>query len=178
MPSSNAQHHGALARYVAMPVIVAALSACDPYACKTDARSAEYTGRLGETVAPAGDIPSSQSGRIFVGLNEWRGSDSQRNVVASVTVKGFATAVSEIHVHEGTPAAPGRLLWSTSHGYLVGDTIWNAYTDLFHGPAPWSDFWGALDAGHAYFEVHTPTGGSVTGALRQQSVSPFAPACT
>ena len=165
-------------RYPFALLVVLVVSACNPYACETDARGATYVGRLGQTVAPTADHTSLDSGRIFVGLNEWRGSISQQSLSASVKVKGFVPAVSEIHVHEGTPANPGRLLWKTGHGYIVGDTIWNAYLDLFPGPASWADFWSALDEGRAYFEVHSPAGDSVTGALRQLSVSPFTPACT
>jgi hypothetical protein len=73
---------------------------------------------------------------------------------------------------------PTLAAWKTGHGYIVGDTIWNAYSDFFPGPASWADFWSALDEGRAYFEVHSPAGDSVTGALRQLSVSPFTPACT
>jgi hypothetical protein len=165
-------------RYPLLLLVAFAVCACDPYACATDARDATYVGRLGQAVAPIGDHTSLDSGRIFVGLNEWRGSISQQSLSASVKVQGFVPAVSEIHVHEGTPANPGRLLWKTGHGYIVGDTIWNAYLDLFPGPASWADFWSALDEGRAYFEVHSPTGDSVTGALRQLSVSPFTRACT
>ena len=159
-------------------LVACVLSACNPYACETDARSAIYVGRLGQSVAPTADLTALDSGRIFIGLNEWRGSQAQQNVSASVNVQGFTSAVREIHVHEGTPATPGRLLWKTSNGYLVRDTVWNAYTDLFAGPASWTDFWSALDDGRAYFEVHSPSGASVTGALRQESVSAFSPACT
>lgn len=100
MSSSVAIRHGMQSRCLATAVTVATLSACHLYTCETDARSAEYAGRLGAAVAPAGDIPSSESGRIFVG------------------------------------------------------------------------------AGHAYFEVHTPSGEGIAGGLRQQSISPFSPACT
>ena len=159
-------------------LVACALSACNPYACETDARSAAYVGRLGQSVAPTADLTAFDSGRIFIELNEWRGSAAQQSVSASVNVQGFVSAVSEIHVHEGTPANPGRLLWKTSNGFLVRDTLWNAYTDLFAGPASWADFWSALAGGRAYFEVHTPSGASVTGALRQESVSAFTPSCT
>ena len=165
-------------RYSFLLLVVLTVCACNPYGCTTDARDAIYVGRLGETVAPTGELTAQDSGRIVLGLNEWRGSQPQQSTSASVTVKGFVPAVSEIHVHEGTPASPGRLLWKTDHGYLVGDTVWNAYLDFFEGPAPWSDFWSALNEGRAYFEVHSPSGDNVTGALRQQRVSPFRPACT
>lgn len=165
-------------RYFLAPLVACVLSACNPYACETDARSATYVGRLGQSVAPTADLTAVDSGRIFIGLNEWRGSVTQQNVSGSVNVQGFVSAVSEIHVHEGTPANPGRLLWKTSNGYLVRDTLWNVYTDFFAGPASWADFWSALGGGHAYFEVHSPSGGSVTGALRQESVSAFSPSCT
>jgi hypothetical protein len=165
-------------RYPLALLVACVLSACDPYACGTDARSATYVGRLGESVAPTAALTALDSGRIFIGLNEWRGSDDQQNVSASVNVQGFLSAVSEIHVHEGTPANPGRLLWKTSNGFLVRDTLWNVYTELFAGPASWADLWSALDGRRAYFEVHSPSGASVTGALRQESVSAFTPSCT
>ena len=152
--------------------------ACNPYACGTDARDASYGGRLGQTVAPSERLTEQDSGRIFVLLNEWRGSTSQQNVIASVRVRGFVSAVSEIHVHQGTPAAPGRVLWKSTVGYLAGDSVWNTYLDLFAGPASWSDFWTALDEGRAYFELHAPSGESVSGGLRQLGASPFRPSCT
>jgi hypothetical protein len=165
-------------QYALTLLVACVLSACNPYACETDARSAAYVGRLGQSVAPTAELSALDSGRIFIDLNEWRGSLAQQNVSASVNVQGFLSAVSEIHVHEGTPANPGRLLWKTGNGFLVRDTVWNVYTDLFAGPASWADFWSALDGGRAYFEVHSPSGASVTGALRQESVSAFTPSCT
>ena len=165
-------------RYAFALLDVCALAACNPYTCETDARSAAYVGRLGQSVAPTADLTAFDSGRIFIELNEWRGSAAQQSVSASVNVQGFVSAVSEIHVHEGTPATPGRLLWKTGNGLLVRDTVWNVHTDLFAGPASWADFWSALDGGRAYFEVHSPSGASVTGALRQESVSAFTPSCT
>lgn len=159
-------------------LIVSSLGACNLNRCETEARSASYAGRLGQAVASASDLAGGDSGRIVVQLNEWRGWETQHNVVGLVYVRGFVPAVSEIHVHEGTPATPGRLLWKTGNGYLVGDSIWNASRDLFPGPASWDEFWNALDEHRAYFEVHSPSGASVTGGLMQTSTAPYSPACT
>jgi hypothetical protein len=177
MPPSDAERHHRIARYVAMALAVAAVNACNPYACETEARSAEYDGRLGQAVAPTVPLTAADSGRVFILLFEVRGPDPQQSVQASVNVKGFATAVSELRVREGAPGSPGRLLWSTTNGYLVGDSLWNA-TDFFHGPASWADFWGALNAGHAYVEIQTPTDATVNGGLRQGTLSPYSAACT
>jgi hypothetical protein len=154
------------------------LGACNLYRCETEARSAGYAGRLGQAVASASDLAGGDSGRVEVLLNEWRGWDSQQSVIALVNIRGFVPAVSEIHVHEGTPATPGRLLWKTANGWQVGDSIWNSSRDLYPGPASWDDFWKALDEHRAYFEVHSPSGASVTGGLMQTSTSPYSPACT
>lgn len=166
------------ARQLIVCVAVAAVTACDPYQCGTKARGADYVGVLGQAVAPPGDIASTVNGRIYLGLNEWQGSVAQQNVVASVNIVGFLPAVSEIVVREGTPATPGRALWSTSTGILVRDSVWNASQVLFEGPATWSDFWNALDTGHAYLEVHSPTDATVSGGLRQAHGGTFTPACT
>ena len=165
-------------RLLFLLLLAAGLEACDPYACTTKARSATYVGRLGESVAPTTDLTLFDSGSVILLLNEWRGSVSQQSVEAGVNVQGFVPAVSEIHVRAGTPANPGRVLWRTDHGYLVRDTIWNSYRDLFAGPGTWADMWNLLDAGEAYFEVHSPAGDSAAAGLRQETATGFTPSCT
>jgi len=151
--------------------------ACNPFACTTEARSATYVGRLGEATPP-GTVADGDSGRIFLMLNEWRGSSPQLSTIVSVKVKGFVSSVSEVDVLEGTPAQPGRLLWSRTTGLLVGDTTWNGGPDLFAGPASWTELWTLLDRGTAFFEVRSSSGASVSGGLRKQESTPFSPACT
>src|SRR5437867_9222711 len=92
------------------------MAACNPYKCGTDARSATYVGLLGHSAPPVLPVAETDSGRVFLMLNEWRGSMSQQNVIASVAIRGFVSRVSEIHVHEGAPANPGRLLLRSVSG--------------------------------------------------------------
>jgi hypothetical protein len=117
-------------------------------------------------------------GRVFLMLNEWKGSVTQQNVDASVNVWGFVPNVSEIQVREGTVTTPGRVLWTSTVGILVRDSTWNNGRELFGGPATWSDFWDRLNTGQAFFEVHSSNGTTVSAALRQVSSSPFSPSCT
>ena len=170
------ENRPALVALVAV-LVAAGVAACDPYACGTEARSATYAGLLGQAVPPTSPPAESDPGRIFLELNEWRGAISQQNVIASVNVRGFVSAVSKLHVHAGTPANPGRVLWESTSGYLVGDSIWRTGIILFEGPGPWSDLWTLLEGGGAYLEVHSPSD-SISGGIRQVSSSPFSPSCT
>jgi len=154
------------------------MAACNPYKCGTDARSATYVGLLGHSAPPVLPVAETDSGRVFLMLNEWRGSMSQQNVIASVAIRGFVSRVSEIHVHEGAPANPGRLLLRSVSGYLVGDSAWKTGIDLFAGPASWQDLWTRLDDGDAYFEIHSPSGDSISAGLGQAAISDFWPSCT
>ena len=163
---------------VLLAVIVAGTAACNPYACTTDARSATYSARLGQAVAPTSEVPERDSGRVFLAVNEWRGSVTQQNVIASVNVWGFVPTVSNLQVREGTPASPGSILWKSSNGYLVRDSTWNTGIDLFEGPGNWTDMWNLLAQGRAFLEVHPVSGDSVSAALSQVSSSPFSPSCT
>jgi len=165
-----------MAGLLALLVTLGAI-ACDPYACTTDYRSATYVGRLGDAVAPSGNLGDRDSGQVFLELNEWRGSASQQSVLASANVWGFVSGVSEIHVHEGAPGNTLRLLWKSANGYLVRDSIWSTGIDPFGGPAAWADVCNALNEGRGYVEVHSPTGDSVSAGLRQTSISPFSPSC-
>jgi hypothetical protein len=159
-------------------VITVGVTGCDPYRCGTDARSAIYEGRLGQSTPPAVTLADSASGRVALMLNEWRGSTSQQNVIASVNIRGFVSTVSELHVHEGQPGDAGRVLLKLANGYLVGDSAWKTGIELFAGPASWGDLWGLLNGGRGYLEVHSSSGDSVSAALGQASVSDFAPSCT
>jgi len=159
-------------------LLASSTAACDPYACGTEARSASYAGALGQAVPLASPPAAGDSGWIFLELNEWRGFESQQGVIAAVNVRGYVTAVSKLHVHEGAPDRPGRILWESANGYLAGDSIWQTGINRFEGPGPWSDLWTLLDSGRAYLEVHSPLGDSVAGGLRQVSSSPYSPACT
>jgi hypothetical protein len=162
---------------VSCAALLLVAAACNPYECLTDSRSATYAGKLGQAVAPA-NVAESDPGRAFLLLSEWRGSIEQQNVHASVTIAPFMTGVREVHVHAGTPTNPGRLLWRSTTGSVVGDSIWNLYGELFAGPGTWSDFWNQLDRGSAFLEVHSATGDSVTAGLRQTNADPFTHSCT
>ncbi len=159
-------------------VITVGVAACDPYQCGTEARSATYEGRLGQSIPPTVTLADNASGRVFLMLNEWRGSISQQNVIASVNIRGFVSTVSEIHVHEGRLGDSGRVLLKLANGYLVGDSAWKTGMELFAGPASWGDLWSLLNSGRGYFEVHSSSGDSVSAALGQASISDFAPSCT
>src|SRR6185312_14499132 len=136
-----------------LPLVAAVttfIAGCNPYQCGTDARSATYAGRLGQLVARTSPS-ASDSGGISLMLNEWRGSVTQQGVIAFVRVRGFVSGVSKLHIHEGTPANPGRTLWESANGYPAGDSVWQTGINPFEGPGPWSDLWNLLESGGAYF---------------------------
>jgi len=163
-----------------LPLVAAVttfIAGCNPYQCGTDARSATSGGRLGQLVARPSPS-ANDSGGISLMLNEWRGSVTQQGVIAFVRVRGFVSGVSKLHIHEGTPANPGRTLWESANGYLAGDSVWQTGINPFEGPGPWSDLWNLLESGGAYFEIHSPVGDSISAGLLQVSSSPFSPSCT
>lgn len=173
MPSFSASAPG---RGLLFSLVALGVSACNPFQCVTDSRSAEYVGRLGEPVAPS-SIAIDDPGRIDIMLNETRGGISALGVIASVKIKGFTVGVTDIEVRAGTPNAPGRVLWRSRGGMFAGDSIWFD-NGQFAGPGEWSDFWDSLNDGRAYFVVHSPSGSSFAAGLRQTTSSGFSPACT
>jgi hypothetical protein len=100
-------------------------------------------------------------------------------VGVSLNVWGFADSVETVELHQKSGSNAGRLLFSTSSGYLVRDSVWNGYPVPYAGPLSWDDFWNTLNAGNAYVELHPANGKSVVkGALGVVSSSGFQPACT
>jgi len=167
-----------IARSMLCTAMVAfAASGCGLYECVTESRSATYSGQLGQSVAPP-MVGERDDGRVFLSLNEWRGGIEQQSVIASVNIVGFVPEVSEVHVHAGSPANPGKILWSSHTGLVIRDSVWNNFNELFGGPASWSEFWDSLNAGRAFIEVHSASGASASGGLRQEQIDGFSKSCT
>ena len=167
-------HRSALALLLA----AFAMTGCGLYECATESRSATYVGRLGQSAAPANAAGDPDDGSVYLLVNEWRGSITQQSIIARVNIVGFVAGVSELHVHAGSPANPGRLLWRSSAGILVRDSIWQNFGEIFAGPATWGDLWSALDEGRAFIEVHSASGASASAGLRQEHIEPFSRSCT
>ena len=161
----------------ALTLAAMAASGCGLYECITESRSATYAGQLGQSVAPA-THGERDDGSVTLLLFELRGGDEQQSVNARVNIVGFVPDVSEIHVHQGSPANPGRILWSSRSGFLVRDSVWQNFGELFGGPATWSDLWDSLNAGHAFIDVHSASGASAAAGLRQEQIEAFSKACT
>lgn len=164
----------------AISLLLAAFASagCGLYECATESRSATYVGRLGQSIAPANVAGDPDDGSVSLLLNEWRGSITQQNVIARVNIVGFVPGVSELHVHAGSPASPGRLLWRSSAGILVRDSVWQDFGEIFAGPATWGDLWSALDEGRAFIEVHSASGASASAGVRQEHIETFSRSCT
>ncbi len=156
------------------------LSGCfNPYECLAEYRFAEYRGRLGVQDPLTVDLTARDSGRIYFSLDETRGVDVQRQVTVSVNVWSFADSVADVHVHERTGSRAGRLLFSTSSGLLVRDSVWNGYPQLYSGPVSWSELWEALEDDNAYLEVHPAEGQAASiGRLTLVRTRGFQPSCT
>ena len=155
------------------------LSACNPYACLSEYRFAEYKGQLGLDGSLEGEVDIRNPGRIYVSLDQTKGSGSSRQVSVSLNVWGFADSVDVIHIHEGSGSREGRLLYSTSAGYLVRDSVWNGYPQEYLGPVSWEDFWDTLEDETAYLELHPANGRQpVRGRLTLSRKRGYQPGCT
>ena len=155
------------------------VAACNPLGgCQTDYRGALYYGVLGQNVAPATRPQPSDSGSVFIGLNEWQGGVTQQTIDMAVKVRGFMPTVSKVQVYAGTIASPGGLLWESSTGSLTTDTVWTSTGIAFLGPGTWNQLWSALQADSGFFRVISPAGDTVSAGLKQSLNIPFGPACT
>ncbi|MBA2707221.1 MAG: hypothetical protein H0U59_05395 [Gemmatimonadaceae bacterium] len=164
---------------MAATIGLALLASCNPYGCQAEHRFAEYKGRLGIQIPLTEELSASDSGRIYFSLDEYRGAGGQNQVPVSVNVWGFASTVSEVHVHQRSGAGSGRLLFGTSSGYLVRDSVWNGYPQIYSGPGSWSDLWDTLNDDNAYLELHPAAGGSpVQARLTLARSRGFQPSCT
>lgn len=157
-------------------VVVAGIVACNPYQCVTDYRAAVYKGHLDVLIAPATQPEVLDSGAIFLGLNEFRGGATQQSLHVAVNNLGVLDSVTAVHIHQGTPTNPGPLLWQSTQGSRVGDSIFND-TELFQGPGSWPDLWNVLGQDGGYIEALSPTDSAPAG-LRKISETPFSPSCT
>ena len=168
-----------IAAMIAGAILVMVGGCLNPYACLAEYRFAEYRGRLGVQDSVTVDLTARDSGRIYFSLDEGRGPDAFRQVTVSVNVWSFADSVEEIHVHEREGSRAGRLLFSTSAGLLVRDSVWNGYPQQYSGPVSWSDLWEALEDDNAYLEVHPGPGQDATrGRLSLVRTRGFQPSCT
>jgi hypothetical protein len=157
-------------------VVVAGIVACNPDQCVTDYRAAVYKGHLDVLTPPATQPEVLDSGAVFLGLNEFRGGAAQQSLHVAVNSLGVLDSVTAVHIHQGTPTNPGPLLWQSTQGFRLGDSIFND-TELFQGPGSWADLWNVLDQGGGYVEALSPTDSAPAG-LRQVSKTPFGPTCT
>lgn len=154
-------------------------SACiNPYACQAEYRFAEYKGILGVNELIERDVAQNEAGRIYLSLNEGRGAGAFRQVSLSFNVWGMVDSVAEVHVHKANGSESGQLLFSTSAGYMVRDSVWNGYPQAYSGES-WSELWSTLEEGNGYVEIHPAAGlPPVRGRLTPANSRGFQPSCT
>ena len=155
-------------------------SACiNPYACRAEYRFAEYRGILGVDERIDREVGQREAGRVFLSVDQARGVDPYEQVLVSVNVWGFVDTVAEVHIHRASAPNAGRLLFSSTAGYMVRDSVWNGYPQLYSGPVSWSEVWSTLEDGEAYLEIHP--GASVPpvrARLTQARARGYQPSCT
>lgn len=162
-----------------MIALTLAVAACNPYACLAKSRSSEFRGQLNSDAPPAATLTVLDPGIVFVQLGEQEGVGSQQIVGLAMNVWGFADSVEAVELHQKTGSKAGRLLFSTSAGYLVRDSIWNGYPVPYGGPLSWDEFWKTMNDDNAYVELHPGNGKPVVkGALGLVRRSDFQPSCT
>lgn len=162
-----------------MLALVLSLIACNPYACLAKSRFSEFRGLLNGDSPPSPTLSVRDPGVVFVQLGEQKGAGSQQIVGLSLNVWGFADSVESVQLRQKSGSAAGRLLFSTSSGYLVRDSVWNGYPVPYGGPLSWDDFWDTMNDGNAYVELHPANGKPVIkGIIGLLSSSNFQPSCT
>jgi hypothetical protein len=126
-----------------------------------------------------GELTARDPGRIYLSLDQSKGRGAHEQVTVSVNIWSFAGSVDAVHVHEKSGSNAGRILFSTSSGLLVRDSVWNGYPQLYPGPVSWQDLWDVLEDGNAYLEVHPANGGAaVRGQLSLARSRGYQPSCT
>ena len=168
-----------MSRGAAAILITLGTSACNPFGCYTNSRFAEYRGRLGSEIAPSAEHSVVEPGVVFLELGEQTGNDAQQIVGITMNVWGYADSVDVVELHQLSGSKAGRLLFSTSAGYLVRDSVWNGYPRPYAGPLQWEEFWNVMKNNDAYVELHPARGKPVvSGAIALVNSSGFRPACT
>jgi hypothetical protein len=159
---------------------LAATAACfNPYECRAEYRFAEYKGILGVQEPLSREVEQREPGRIYLSLDQGRGASAYEQVTIGLNVWNFVDSVDQVHVHRATGPEAGRLLYSTSSGYMVRDSVWNGYPQPFSGAVSWQDFWEILEQGDAYLEIHPGGAASpVRGRLTLSTTRGYQPSCT
>ena len=156
-----------------------AAEACNPFGCYAKYRFSEFRGLLNSETAPPEARTVAEPGIVFVSLDQQSGNGAQEQVSIALNVWGFADSVAAVELRQKTGSKAGRLLFSTSSGYLVRDSVWNGYPVPYIGPLSWDEFWNTMNAGNAYVELHPGNGLPVVkGALGLVRSIGFQPACT
>jgi hypothetical protein len=155
------------------------MSACNPFGCYTNSRFAEFRGLLGAEIAPSAGRSVNEPGVVFMSLDEQTGNGAQQIVALAMNVWGYADSVDFVELHQASGSKAGRLLFSTSGGYLVRDSVWNGYPQPYAGPLQWEEFWDVMKNNDAYFELHPARGKPVVrGAIGLVNSTDYRPACT
>jgi hypothetical protein len=129
-------------------VVSAVLSAgCDPYRCEVQSRSLQYEAELG-----SGPV----AGRGVLELAETRGAENAAFVLWHVRASPLAAPAVRVSLREGTPEAPGRVLYDFPLINAVADS--GVVTQVFvrapyAGQVSFAELWELVQRKPVSFEV-------------------------
>jgi hypothetical protein len=134
-----------IAAVATVPALLAA--GCDPYRCEVQSRSLQY-----EADIAGGPI----AGRGSLELAETRGAENAAFVLWHVRASPLPAPVARVLLREGTPQAPGRVLYEFPLTNAVADS--GVITQVFvrtpyAGQVPFAELWELIQRQPVSFEV-------------------------
>jgi hypothetical protein len=161
-------------RPLALLAVTASLPGCDPYRCLVQTRGQQYET---ETTIAGAAVRGS-----FL-LTERRGAESGQFVIWHVRATPMPGQATRVLLREGTPQAPGRVLYEfplTNAVPATGVITASLVPVPYAGQVPFAEIWDLLQRQPVSFEV-VFTGAVAPlaiGPLGQTSVGDWQDACT
>ncbi|HET8646126.1 MAG TPA: hypothetical protein VFO85_11590 [Vicinamibacteria bacterium] len=130
-----------------MASLAAALSGCDPYRCLVQSRAQQFE-------APIGSGPIT--GRAAFSLSQTRGAENDDFVMWHVRASPLPAPATRVTLREGTPDAPGRVLYEFPLVNAVADSgvITQVFTrTAYAGQVPFAELWDLVQRQPVSMEV-------------------------
>ena len=140
---------------------VVLFSGCRLYGCQAPGTTiSEYLGKLGQSTATAG-AAEAEAGVVTINLFESDAAGSIDQAMITVAKPGLSEFGEQLHVHD---RRNGATVLTSGFGYYRTDSlIFRSAAEHESGKRRWDNFKNAVDAGRAYFELHSATAVDTAG---------------